>query len=74
MEVEVYPDPGLTTVNPVIVPPEPTVAVILAPEPIVEATLINGDCLYPLPEPVKITEDTVPETDTTTCAAAPRRG
>ena len=62
--MDVYPDPGFTILNPVMVPLEPTVAVILAPDPIVEAILTTGDCLYPPPAPVKITEDIVPEADT----------
>jgi len=73
-DVDVYPDPGLTIVKFVIVPLDPTVAVILAPDPIVEAILIIGGCRYPPPDPVKITEDIVPDADTATLAADTRRG
>ena len=73
-DVDVYPNPGLTMVKFVIVPLEPTVAVILAPNPIVEAILMIGGCRYPPPDPVKITEDIVPDAYTVTLAAATRRG
>ena len=57
-----------------IVPPTPTVAVIVAPEPTVEAMLITGAVLYPLPAPFKNTFDISPEGETETVAEAPTSG
>ena len=52
-EVFVYPEPGFAIESAVIDPPEPTVAAIVAPVPIVDAILIFGAVTYPDPYPVK---------------------
>ena len=73
-DVVVYEDPALTIVNPEMVPAALTVAIILAPNPMVDAMLTTGGFLYPEPPPLTIILEIVPAAETTAVAAAPILG
>ena len=57
-----------------MVPLVPTTATKLAPVPTVDARLTTGGFLYPEPSPSRITDEIVPETETTASAVATIRG